>query len=244
MSKTAERTLTLMDQVARADEPCGLVELASRAELDKSTAARLLGYLEERGLLTRDAASKRYSVGPALVSFAAVVIRGSDLPHLAQPHLVSLRDASGETVSLHVRTGDERVCVGGAESSQPLRRVLTIGEPVPLWSGPSGKAIFAFLSDDERAALRRRARAAGVSADPLDTHLSEARKTGWLITVADRTPGVAALSVPVFDQHGVVGSLTAAGPAERWTGERMASFAPALLAAARTLSSEVGAEAA
>jgi DNA-binding IclR family transcriptional regulator len=244
MSKTAERTLTLMDQVARAEEPCGLVELASRADLDKSTAARLLGYLEERGLLKRDAASKRYSVGPALVSFAAVVIRGSDLPHLAQPHLVSLRDASEETVSLHVRAGDERVCVAGAESLQPLRRVLTVGEPVALWSGPTGKVIFAFLSEGECEALRRRARAAGIAAEPLDTHLREAREAGWLSTVGDRTAGVAALSAPVFDQHGVVGSLTVAGPAERWTSERMAGFAPTLLAAAGTLSAEVGAEAA
>jgi DNA-binding IclR family transcriptional regulator len=122
--------------------------------------------------------------------------------------------------------------------------VLTVGEPVALWSGPTGKVIFAFLSEGECEALRRRARAAGIAAEPLDTHLREAREAGWLSTVGDRTAGVAALSAPVFDQHGVVGSLTVAGPAERWTSERMAGFAPTLLAAAGTLSAEVGAEAA
>ncbi len=188
MSQTAQRSFRLVECVARAENPCGLVELAARAELDKSTAARLLADLEERGMLRRDGASRRYTVGPALVSLGAIVTRRADLPALARRHLEALRDESGETVSLHIRAGEERVCVAGAESRHVVRRVLTIGEPVALWEGPTGKVILAFLAGDDRASVLRSAQASGCSPETLAGPLERAARDGVLISVGDRTP--------------------------------------------------------
>jgi IclR family acetate operon transcriptional repressor len=240
VSQTAERSFRLVECVARAERPCGLVELASLAHLDKSTAARLLANLEERGLLRRDQASRRYSVGPVLVSLGAIVTRKADLPRIARPHLDSLRDESEETVSLHIRAGDERVCVAGAESRHVVQRVLAIGEPVALWEGPTGKVILAFLTGEDRAAVLRRAQAAGFSAHALAEPLSSAARDGWIISVGDRTPGVGALSAPLFEAAGVVGSITVAGPVERWSREKMTPFAGRLRAAAAEISGELG----
>jgi DNA-binding IclR family transcriptional regulator len=240
VSQTAERSFRLIECVARAEDPCGLVELASLAQLDKSTAARLLANLQERGLLTRDRASRRYSVGPTLVSLGAIVTRRADLPRVARSHLDALRDESEETVSLHIRAGDERVCVAGAESRHVVQRVLAIGEPVALWEGPTGKVILAFLAGDDRAAVLRHAQAAGCSAQALAEPLAAAARDGWMISVGDRTPGVGALSAPVFEPAGVVGSITVAGPVERWSRTRMNGFAGRLRAAAAEISSELG----
>jgi DNA-binding IclR family transcriptional regulator len=239
MSQTAERTFVLLEHAVRSESPCGLVDLANRAGLDKSTTARLLTYLEKRGLLVRDDA-KRYSVGPAMVSLAALVVRKSSLVHAAQPLLDRLRDESGETVSLHVRVGDQRVCIAGAESRHAIQRVLTVGEPVPLWLGPTGQVILAHLNDaDREAVLARNVRAIGARRE-LGAQVSETRARGWLATVGGRTRGVAAASAPVFDARSVIGSITIAGPEERWTSVRMTEFAPRLRAAADELSTRIG----
>jgi DNA-binding IclR family transcriptional regulator len=240
MSQTAERSFRLVECVARAEGPCGLVELASLADLDKSTAARLLANLEDRGLLRRDGASRRYSVGPALVSLGAIVTRRADLPKLARSHLDALRDESGETVSLHIRAGDERVCVAGAESRHAVQRVLTIGEPVALWEGPTGKAILACLAGEDRAGVLRSAAAAGHSTGALGEQIARGARDGFIISVGDRTPGVGAVSAPVFDRAGVVGAITIAGPSERWSRARMRAFAPRLRLATGVLSAELG----
>jgi IclR family acetate operon transcriptional repressor len=238
--QTADRAFAVVEQVARARRPCGLTDIASASGLDKSTASRMLAFLDARGLLERDASSKRYTVGPALMSLAAVVIGGSGLPQIAQPHLDRLRDESGETVSLHVRSGHERVCVAGAASRTVLQRVLTIGEPVALWSGPTSKMILACLEPADRADVLALAEAAGVSTASLARELDAARRRGYIITVGDRTPGVGAVSVPVLGPAGVAGALTAAGPAERWTRKRMRAFAPDLVATATRLSAQLG----
>lgn len=243
MSQTAERAFQVVEHVARAPAPCGLAEVASASGLDKSTAARMLAYLERRTLVQRDLDTKRYSVGPGLVSLAAVVIGGSGLPTAAQPHLERLRDESGETLSLHVRSGHERVCVAGAESPAVLRRVLTIGEPVPLWSGPTGKTILAFLPDGDQAEVLALARAQlgeDAAADALRKALKALARRGHVIAIGDRTPGVGAVSVPVYGPGGVIGAVTAAGPVQRWTAARMRAFVPVLSQAAREISAKLG----
>ena len=243
MSQTAERAFQVVEHVARAPAPCGLAEVALASGLDKSTAARMLAYLERRTLVQRDLDSKRYSVGPGLVSLAAVVIGGSGLPNAAQPHLEQLRDECGETLSLHVRSGHERVCVAGAESPAVLRRVLTIGEPVALWTGPTGKTILAFLPAREQADVLALARARlgdDAAADSLVKTLKALARRGHLVAIGDRTPGVGAVSVPVYGPGGVVAAVTAAGPAQRWTAASMRAFVPRLSQAAREISAKLG----
>jgi DNA-binding IclR family transcriptional regulator len=237
VSQVAERAFSILEQVARSDEPLGLMELAALLDADKSAALRSLTFLEERGLLRRDPRTKKYRVGPGLLSLGAIAIRKADLPQVAQPYLVRLRDLTGETVSLHARVGDERVCIAGAESTHVVQRVLTIGEPVSLCLGPSGKVILAFLSSDDREGIIARA---GADSTVLERELDAARRQGHLIVLSDRTPGVGAISAPVFDAHGAVGSITIAGPEDRWTPTNMKRISETLVEAAAAVSAEIG----
>jgi IclR family transcriptional regulator, acetate operon repressor len=237
MSQVAARAFTILEHVARSDEPLGLMEVATRLEADKSAALRTLAFLEGRGMLRRDTETKKYRIGPSLLSLAAIAIRRADLPHVAQPYLTRLRDLTGETVSLHVRVGDERVCIAGAESPQVIQRVLTIGEPVSLVLGPSGKVILASLAEEARSGIVARA---GASPARLERDLRRARRDGYLIVTSDRTPGVGAISAPIRDAGGAVGSITIAGPEERWSPAAMRRVVPALLDAAAAVSTEIG----
>lgn len=235
MSQVASRALQLLELVSRSDSPPSLMELVTETGLDKSTAARLLSFLEERSLVTRDAATKRYGVGPRLLGLAASAMRRADLRQLAEPALVALRDETGETVSLHLRVGDERICVAGAESRNAVRRVLSVGESVPIWIGPAGKTILAFLPGDEIEAVLARSGLAAAAADRVRGQLELLARSGYLAVLGDRTPGVGAISVPVFGSDGVLASITIAGPAERWTLERMEGVATALRTASARL---------
>jgi DNA-binding IclR family transcriptional regulator len=239
-NQSAGRALDLLEAIARGEKPQGLMELAGRLALDKTTTARLLAVLSSRGLVSRDPTTRKYSVGPALLSLAAVAMRRSDLVGVAIPYLEQLRDTTGETVSFHLRVGQERVCVYGVESRHAVRRVAPLGEPLPLWAGPSGKVILAFLPEAERAAILQQAEAQGVDPDRLAAQLELAREQGHLVTIGDRIPGVGAISVPVLDAGSPVASITVAGPADRWARQRMAMCVPEVVAAAAQVSAALG----
>ncbi|HEY9522294.1 MAG TPA: IclR family transcriptional regulator [Thermopolyspora sp.] len=240
MSKAAERTLVLLEQVARASTPCGLLEIAGKAGLDKTTCSRLLTLLVARGWLVRDAETKKYSVGPTFVGTAMSASLPDQIRLHFFPLLQELREASGETVSLQRRFGQLRVCVAGLESREMLRRGLPVGDSLPLTAGPSGKVILAFAGADTLNELT-----AGLTHEQQQVvreHLQLARQVGYLSTDGDRTPGVGAISVPLFAHDGVYGSLTLAGPCSRFDAPTRQASLPALFGAARDLSALLGAD--
>jgi IclR family transcriptional regulator, KDG regulon repressor len=145
MTTSAARAFDILDEVVGRSEPAGLMELAAATGLDKSTASRLLALLCDRGLVARDPATRRYEPGPSLLLLGTRVLDGSMLRATAHSHMQRLRDLSGETVTLQLRVGLQRVCIDGVESLQLVRRVIHIGEANPLYIGVSGKVITAFL---------------------------------------------------------------------------------------------------
>lgn len=238
MSQTAARTLDLLEQIAGSSRPLKLMELAGATGIDKSTAARLLCFLEDRALIQRQPVTKGYGVGPGLLSLSAAAMRSSDLPELAGPDLQSLRDETGETASLHLRVGRQRVCVAGAESRHEVCRVLSLGESLPLCVGPSGKVMLAFLPDREIRSLITPA-ACG-DRDELLRELQSIRARGAAAVIGDRTPGVGALSVPVFRAGAPVASISVAGPADRWDLDAMRRGEPRVRGVAERLSAALG----
>jgi DNA-binding IclR family transcriptional regulator len=201
----------------------------------------LLEQLERSQWLRRNQTDKAYSLGPLFVRLAARALEHADLRAIAAPRLRALRDASGETATLHVRAGTQRVCIDGAESPHPIRRAALIGEVVPLHEGVTGRAILAFLDECDAAAGLELAVAAGGSEVALRDALAEVRRKGYACGVGERAAGVGVLAVPVRDANGVVAAVCVGGPAERWSLKRARAFAPTATAAAEAISFELGA---
>ena len=236
MSRTAARTLDLLEHVARAADPAGLIELAGDTGIDKSTAARLLAFLAEREFVVRDAATRRYAPGPALLALGAAALRRSDLRTGARPYLERLRAATGETVTLHVRVADAFVCIDGLEGTSPIRRAVPLGETIPLHVGSTGKAILAFLAPAEIERQLGAAAAAGADVPALRSELAAVRSERFRAAVGDRVAGAGAIAAPLFDGTTAYGAVSISGPADRWDLRRMRAAAPLLTAATDEMS--------
>lgn len=238
VSQAADRTLLLLEHVARASAPTGLLEIAGDTGLDKTTTSRLLKLLVARGWLVRDEETKKYSVGPTLVGISMSASLPDQVRLHSFPLLHELREAAGETVSLQRRFGILRVCVAGLESRESLRRSLPIGDSLPLTAGPSGKVILAFAGSDVTA------EATADMDEPkrrtVHEHLGLIRMHGFLSTDGDRTQGVGAIASPLFARDGVYGSLTVAGPSSRFDEAARRAALSSLLRTARDLTALLG----
>lgn len=240
MSQAANKVLDLLVAVIGSGRPRGLMEVASEANIDKSTAARLLSLLVARGFLIRDAETRRYEMGPGMLGLLAAAASRMDIRSVAATHLGRIRDAVGETVSLHLRLGRHRVCVDGVESEHPVRRVVPLGESLPLYLGPSGKVILASLPERDQSLILADARDAGVDLRRLREQLRQFANDGYAITDGDRSVGIRAASAPIFGMRGVVASITIAGPSERWQEAKARASVAQLLEAAQAVSTALG----
>ncbi|MQA07161.1 MAG: helix-turn-helix domain-containing protein [Pseudonocardiaceae bacterium] len=214
--------------------PQHLATLAARAELSKATASRLLATLEMDQLVIQDSSTGQYSLGPGCFQFAEAISGGaSGLELVAKPELDRLREESGETATLHVRIGGQRICVAELPSPHPIRYTAGIGAAAPIHTGSAGKVLLAFLDDTGRAELLRlitlepRTPATITDRSVLQGELDRVRVQGWAESYGERIDGAVAVSAPVFDGNDrILAALSVLGPASRLNSSQIRGLAP------------------
>ncbi|NND75730.1 MAG: helix-turn-helix domain-containing protein [Ilumatobacter sp.] len=199
-----DKAMTVLRAVA--GEPQALTQLQAATGLPRATAHRLAAALEVHGMLRRDQEG-RFELGHDLVALGRLSQQRYPLIGLARPAAVALRDATGESVQLFVREGDQRRCVLSLESSHGLRWIVTEGVLLPLDAGSSGRV----LSGEVGAA-------------------------GWVQSVGEREAGAASVSAPIRAADGTIaGALSVSGPIERLSREPGGLFGDAVVAAASSV---------
>ena len=195
--------------------PANLTELMDRTGLPRATAHRLAAALAAHGLVERDR-NGRYRLGARLAAMgrAAGAGRHRSLAEMAIPVLARLRDETGESAQLYVRSaaGDTRVCVAALESPHGLRTIVAVGAVLPMDRGSAAKA----LTGGPQLAAK-----------------------GWAESVEEREKGVASVSAPVIVDGQVVAAISVSGPVERTSRQPGRRYAAAVVDAAQTLAAEL-----
>jgi IclR family KDG regulon transcriptional repressor len=226
--------------VVRSEEPLGITDLSRSTGFDRAAVYRLMQPLLRHSFVAREPNGKRYLPGPGLVEIWATAMGRDGLRGSARAAMERIAERTNETVSLHLRDDQHRVCIDTVEGRQPIRRVVPLGERLPLYAGPTGKVILAFLPEAEVEAILALAAADGEDVERTREQLEEVRAKGYLAAVSDRIVGVGGLSVPVFNGAGVVAAVTASGPARRFSSEAMEEVAGFVSDACADISNALG----
>lgn len=200
--QSIDRAAELLDAIAAAPEPETAPALADRCGLNRSTAWRILATLEHHGLVERDPATKRYSIGFAVLKLAAAAGH-EPLVRLAHPVLRRLADATGETVNLAVARRLELVYADQVQA----RHVMApnwLGHPVPLHATSTGKAFLAALPAEEldallQAGLERFTDTTITDRDALRAELEAVRRRGYAVSRGELEPALWGVSAAAGD---------------------------------------------
>jgi DNA-binding IclR family transcriptional regulator len=192
-----------------------VVELTGLA---RPTAHRLIQGLEDHGFLVY-VGGLGYVLGPRILGLAASAMHDLPLRDLARPILEHLARSTGESAQLFVRDGDRRVCIDSAESDSELRTIVEVGSSLPLTKGSAGKIFLAWTGDHDRSRL-----------------IATTRRRGWAESVAERAPGVASVSAPIFGpERSLLAAVSVSGPVTRLGQLRAKRYAPAVVEAAKEI---------
>lgn len=239
-NQTARRALELLQIFASSPNPLSLGDVVRRTGLNRSAAYRVLRALEDQRLIDRDAHGRCYHIGGGLIALSAMVLEKVSARRTGRQFIERIAAATGETVSLQLRDGRYRVCVDVIESKHELRRVIPLGQTLPLHDGPTGKAILAFLRLEDAEDVLRWAAGEGQDVASVRAKLKRVRQHGYIAVVGDRQPGLSGLSVPLFDSTGVIGAVTVSGPSGRWNLPAMQAVAPLVIAECAAWSQTLG----
>lgn len=234
--RSVERALDVLLCFAGEPQGLGVTQIADKVGLYKSTVHRILAALEAKGFVRQDAATGRYHLGLKALELASAYLTSGDLPAVAYAEMLALRDRAQETVSLYVRDGLERVRVQRAEGPLTVRRVVGLGERLPLYLGASGKVLLGWLTPAERAALLDQVLPGGFDRPALEADIANTRAQGWGVSLEERDVGVASVAGPVLDRMGrCVAALAISGPVNRFDPESSHRLGELVVQSARAI---------
>ena len=237
-----DRVTAVFEAFGEHDEGLGVSELARRAKLPKSTVSRIAADLVEQRFLDRDG-DKLY-LGVRLFELGQTVEQPRRLRQLALPVMTDLRNATGQTVHLAILEGTDVVFIAivrGGPIPTPLARV---GGRLPAHATALGKAILAFSPQDvvERIAyggLERRTPHTLVEPSALLRELVEIRRSGTATEREECAIDRTCTASPILGHGGApIAAISVTGSVDAVLPDRVA---PAVRAAAMTLSHRVGA---
>lgn len=223
------------------DEPeLDLKQIRQGSGLPNSTCVRLVRNMRNDGLLIQ--VGTKYRIGIAVMRWAAVARQGLNLVEMANPSLVSLRDATGESAGLFVRDGHLRVCIALSESTHAVGRRLTLGNALPLHVGAPGKTLLAFdpASDDLLGSLQLDPMTNRTYADRLSLaqELTRIRRDGFAVSHGEWDIEVAGVAAPIMGADSrLVAAIGISGPMTRLTK----GVLPDMIKAVSTAAAEVSA---
>ena len=230
-------------------DPAGarLIDLAQKAGLDKGTTSRILDDLTEGELVEQDPSSARFRLGVRLLELGWTVLQRVDLRRLALPVLVGVGAQSRETVHLAIPAGRSVIYLEKMESPGAIQTRSRVGNRMPITSTGLGKAMLAFLPEEEvseilASGIERRTAATLTEPEGLRRDLDETRRRGYSIDREENEEGIACVGAPVFDHRGLVAaSISIAGPAFRMSEQRFQELGALATEAANEISRRMGA---
>lgn len=233
--KVIERALKMLNCFTKEKLSLSLVEIAREIDLPPSTTSRILATLEKYNYLYRDEETQRYFLGPSIARLGTLCYSHMDFRRISIPYMIQLREIYNESVGLYVPNKEHRVCIERIESTHPLKRILNIGDRLPLTRGASGRLLLAYQPPQIIDEL--------LAADPYTTteRLAEIRALGYSTSRSEREEGVVSVAAPIFDsQHKVVAALNISGPTARISPELMLEMALKAKEFALKISQEMG----
>jgi DNA-binding IclR family transcriptional regulator len=244
--QSVDRAITVLEILARRGE-AGVSEVAAEIDVHKSTAFRLLGALEDRGLVEQTADRGKYRLGFGLIPLAGAVSDRLDVTRQGRAVCERLASELGETINLAVLQEHWAVNVDQALGPSTVATHNWIGKLTPLHCTSSGKVLLAHLEAEHRAALLagsgmpRLTPHTFTSLDALEVELERVRETGLALAIEEYELGLNAAAAPVRDRTGdVVAALSVSGPAYRLDRKHLAELVTQLCDGAAEVSRRMG----
>lgn len=235
--RSVERALDILLCFAGTEMELGLSDIAKKVGLHKSTVHRLLASLEHKGFIRRNGTTEKYRLGWSILELVSNVYQSDDLSSIVVPIMTRLRDQLGETISLYIRAGNERIRTQAIESNQPVRRVANIGSRLPLHVGASGKILLAWEEPDVVQNVLKDLSWTESHKEEFMQALERVKDQGYAISVEEREIGASAVAVPIFGRDGhVAAALSVSGPVDRFSSETFDRIIPTAKRSAEIIS--------
>lgn len=218
--QSVSRAFSILEALSTGE--MGITELAARADLPKSTVARLVRTLEDLKAVERVDDDGRYRIGSQIVGLAGVASPTANLVSLARPQLRFLAELTGEDAGFSVPDGYRVHYIDQIISENDIQVRDWTGAQIAMHATPSGQVMLAFWPEDRLEHYYEKPLSAFsehtiTEPEDLKKRLVQIRRDGYAVGYEEFMEGLNSIAAPVFDaKQRLVGAIHVHGPAYRF----------------------------
>ncbi len=237
------RTLELL----AANGEMSASRMAEELRTSRAASHRFLNTLRDLGYVEKNEGG-RFRLTFKALELGMRKLEGFEIRHVAHPFMQEMALNFGETVNLGHWDGTAIVHLYKIDSTEILRLDVGLGAIAPAYCTALGKAVLAFLSEDElndyfaSVALTARSPKTMTTAARLKTEIEKIRRCGYAIDDEELCLGLRCVAAPVFDYRGRPAyALSLSGLTQRMTKEKVDAIQAELVPLCREISRQIGA---
>lgn len=242
-----ERVFSVLECLARSRKGFTVSELGRKLSVPKSSIHLILKTMERRGYLQKNPQSGKYKFGLKLVGLTRSALDNLEMREEARPFLQALVRKTGLTAHMAVLEGNEAVLIEKVQAPGLIQLATWIGRRMEVNCTGVGKALIAFLSEQE---LREQVLSKGlakhnqktiVSINRLRRELAQIREAGYALDDEEDEIGLRCIGVPVFGEPPkVIAAISVAGTTGQLPLEQVPTLARMVKQTAAEISLQLG----
>jgi DNA-binding IclR family transcriptional regulator len=244
--KSVQKSLKVLRYIMSATDEVSVNELVDEFGYNRSTVHHMLKTMKLEGFITQNQRTKNYNIGSEIFNGW---IKDRDMHNYLmrlKPTIKGIVNKCKETTTMFVRENDKAICVLGEESEQIIKAYLMIGREIPLHCTAAGRAMLAYLPEDEVeqilqiSGMKKYMKKTIIDKDLLYEDLAEVREKGYAIEKEEFEELINAVGIPILNKENrPVASVSVVGPIMRFTDQKIKECIPFLLEKSKEMSEMV-----
>lgn len=243
--QSVDRAVSVLELLARQGQ-VGVTDISEILGVHKSTAFRLLGALENRGLVEQPGVRGKYRLGFGIVRLAGAMTNRLDLTQQSQQVCERLAEELGETVNVAVSGDGVVVNIQQVRGNSAVVTQNWVGRRTPLHATSNGKVLLAYmpfieLNKQLQDGLERFTTNTVTDPGTLRAELREVRDRGYGLAIEELEIGLNAVASPIRSMNGdVMATVSVSGPSYRLTEDAVPDAGESVVKAGREISERMG----
>ena len=223
--KSLARALQVLECFSVEQPELGPSDIAKMLGMQKSTVYNVLSTFQKCGYLVKNPQTSKYYLGLKVLHLGYIVNCHHGMRDIFLPYLTRIANETREICYFGILDDLEVLYIESAYPSTQQQTRNILGERAPLYCTGLGKAMLAFLPEEDIDRVLKgklKAFTGCTITDPLvlrDT-LEEVRRNGYATDNMEHEYGIRCVSVPVFNaDRKVIAAVSVSGPSPRFDPE-------------------------
>jgi len=241
-----DRAIMVLDCFTERKPQLRLSEITEMLDINKSTLHGIISTLKYHGLIDQDDLTQEYRLGLKHIEYGQRVLDSMNISRIAKPIIERVCDELEETVHIGTLDDEEVVYIEKKESQQSMRIFTTIGARNPAHTTGVGKAMMAYLDEEELSnilpeVLVKLTPKTITDRNQLKFELSQIRLRGFAYDNEENNLGLSCVAAPIFDYTGkAVYGISVSGPTMRMNSDKITRASRIVKEAADEISRKLG----